>query len=156
MILFFRASLRSLWSPVVVLIGLIFGLVGVGIVADARIGSRIDIASIVIGLGVTGLGLGGAWGGVRMGVVRTAAGLTVREVLGGSIYETDMLEGISVGEQDHDSLPLRIVFPVLRLVGGDDVPVMCLATYGILPSSRKRAAKAAARMAAWTGKPVLT
>ena len=155
MILFFRASLRSLWSPVVVLLGLIFALIGAGILADPLISSRIDIASIVIGLGVTGLGLAVAWGGFRMGVVKTPAGLTVRELFEAKTYEPDMLEGFSVGEQDHGSLPIKIVFPVLRIVEDDDVPVMSLATYAILPSSRKRAARAAARMGAWTGRPVL-
>lgn len=155
MILFFRASLRSLWSPVVVLIGLTFGLLGVGILADPRIGSRIDIASIVIGIGVTGVGLAFAWGGSRMGVVRTPSGLAVREVFGGETYEPSLLAGFSVEEEDHDMLPLKVVFPVIRLAEGDDVQVLSLATYGIFPGARKRAARAADTMAAWTGKPVL-
>jgi hypothetical protein len=153
--LFFRASLRSLWSPVVVLMGLVWGLLGVSILADPRIGSRVDVASVFIGLGVTSLGLAFAWGGFRLGVVRTPAGLRVRDLVGGTTYAAETIAGFSVGEHAHDLLPLQIVFPVLRMAEDDDVPVMSLAAYDILPGARRRVARAATTMAAWTGRPVL-
>lgn len=155
LVLFFRASLRSLWSPLIVLLSLGFALVGAAVLVDSRTGSGTDIASVLIGVGVVGIGLASAWGGVRMGVVRTPSGLTVRELFGGETYERGILAGFSVGEEEHDMLPLKVVFPVLRLAEADDVPVMSLATYGLFPGARKRAARAAATMAAWTGRPVL-
>jgi hypothetical protein len=155
LIFFFRASIRSLWSPVVVLLGLCFSLAGVAVLADPRIGSRIDVASVVIGFGVTGLGLAIAWGGCRMGVVGTPAGLVVRELFGGETYEPEVLAGFAVGEQFHDVLPLMIIFPVLVLAQDGEVAVMSLANYSIFPGARQRAAKAAETMAEWTGRPVV-
>lgn len=154
-IIFFRASLRSLWSPFLVSIGLVFALIGVGLLADPRIGSQIDIFTIVLGLGATGGGLAFAWGGSRLGVVRTPAGLKVRELGESKTYTPDMLAGFSVGEHDHDTLPVKVVFPVLRMAKDDDVPVMSLANYAIFPGARKRATKAVKTMAEWTGRPVL-
>ena len=155
MILFFRASLRSLWSLVIVLVGLGMALGGVGVLANPRIGARIDIASVVIGLGVTSLGLAFAWGGCRLGVVMTPAGLRVRELGGSTTYGSDTIAGFEVAEQDHDVLPLKVVFPVLKMDEDEEVAVMSLATYDLLPGAKTRVAKAATTMSAWTGRPLL-
>lgn len=52
MILSFPGSLRSLWTPVVVSVGLLFSLLGI-LTATPEPGARLDVAGAAIGV-VTG------------------------------------------------------------------------------------------------------
>jgi len=146
-------SLRSLWAPVVVCVGLVFSLVG-ALTAAPVPGSGIDIAGLAIGAVATVGGLVFAWGGLRMGVVRRGTGLRVREVVGGDTYETEQIQGFGVGEEEHHLVPLTIIYPTIRLVDGGEIQVTSLATFRVVPGARGQALRAAHRMAAWTGKAV--
>lgn len=153
MILFLRSSLRSLWTPVVVSVGLTFALLG-AITAAPEPGAGIDIAALVLGVVIAGFGLAFAWGGLRMGVVRCGSGLRIRELFGGETYTNEQIRGFDIGEDDHDTVPLTIIFPTIQLTDGEEIRVTALATFRVLPGAVRQTRRAADKMAAWTGKGV--
>jgi hypothetical protein len=128
--------------------GLVFFLIGLIVATDSS-----DIASVLIGLAVGGLGLGFAYGGARTGVFMTQRGLTVREFFAVESYATESLRSLGIGEHEHETVPLMLVFPVIRL-RDRDVALSCLATYRFLPGASRQATRAAETMAKWTDKPV--
>lgn len=152
-------SLRSLWSPVVVLVGLGFALLGVAMMTvppDPGETRPTVISGLVIGALCILLGLPFIWGGVRMGVFRDGEGVEVREVFhGGQSYRPEEIMGFSTREQEHHSMPLVLIQPVIVLANGSEVWITSLATYRVIPGARKQARAAAGRMSKWTGKPVL-
>lgn len=152
-------SLRSLWSPVVVLVGLAFSLLGVAMVTvppDPGETRPTVITGLVIGAFCILLGLPFIWGGARMGVFRDRDGVQVRELFrGGQAYRPEEITGFSMREHEHHSAPLIVVQPVIVLTNGSEVWITSLATYRAIPGARRQVHAAARRMSKWTGKPVL-
>jgi hypothetical protein len=67
-------SVRSLWSPFVMICGLVFSLLGMVMVtmpAEPGVTRPTYVSGIVIGAVCALLGLPFMWGGARMGVFRT-------------------------------------------------------------------------------------
>ena len=152
-------SVRSLWSPVVVLVGLLFSLVGVAMVTmppDPGETGPTVISGLVLGAFCILLGLPFIWGGARMGVFRAGDGVQVRVIFhGGQSYRPEEITGFSMREQEHHSVPLMVIQPVIVLANGSEVWITSLATYRVIPGARRQVHAAARRMSKWTGKPVL-
>lgn len=152
-------SVRSLWSPVVVLVGLCFSLLGVAMVTvppDPDETRPTYISGLVIGAFCILLGLPFIWGGARMGVFRDGDGVKVREILhGGRAYSLEEITGFSLREQEHHTVPLMVIQPVIVLANGSEVWITSLATFRVIPGARRQVHAAASRMSKWTGKPVL-
>ena len=152
-------SLRSLWSPGVVLVGLGFSLLGVAMVTvppDPDQTRPTVISGLVVGAFCILLGLPFIWGGARMGVFRDGDGVQVREIFrGGQAYRPEEITGFSMREQEHHSVPLMVIQPVIVLANGSEVWITSLATYRVIPGARGQVHAAARRMSKWTGKPVL-
>lgn len=159
MIVQFPRSLRSLWSPVVVLVGLGFSLVGVAMLTvppDPGETRPTVISGLVIGAFCILLGLPFIWGGARMGVFRDRDGVQVREIFHrGQAYRPEQITGFGIREQEHHSAPLMVIQPVIVLADGSEVWITSLATYRVIPGARRQVRAAARRMSKWTGKPVL-
>jgi hypothetical protein len=159
MIVQLPSSLRSLWSPVVVLVGLGFSLLGVAMVTvppDPGETRPTVISGLVIGAFCILLGLPFIWGGARMGVFRDGDGVRVREILhGGHVYRSEEIAGFSMREEEHHTVPFMVIQPVIVLANGSEVWITSLATYRVIPGARRQVHAAARRMGKWTGKPVL-
>ena len=159
MIFCLRGSVRTLWSPVVVLVGLTFSLLGLAMVTmpkEPGVTQPTYVSGVVIGAGCILLGLPFVWGGARMGIVRRERCLLVRQVFGRTrTYCPEAIDGFSIREVEHHSVPLMLIQPGIALADGSEVEVTSLATYRAIPGSRRRARKAVARMSQWTGRPLV-
>lgn len=111
MILSLGRSVRSLWSPFVIICGLVFSLLGMVMVtmpAEPGVTRPTYVSGIVIGAVCALLGLPIMWGGARMGVFRTGDGVKVRQLFGtGITYHADEIQGFTLGQDEHHSVPLR-------------------------------------------------
>ena len=152
-------SLRSMWSPVVVLVGLSYSILGAAMVTmppDPGETRPTYISGLVIGAFCILLGLPLIWGGARIGVFRDGDGVKVREIFqGGRAYRPEEITGFRLREQEHHTAPLMVIQPVIVLANGSEVWITSLASYGVIPRARRQAHAAASRMSRWTGKPVL-
>lgn len=151
-------SMRSLWSPVTVLVGLAFALTGAATMTATSPGETKPtiVSGWVIGAFSVLLGLAFTWGGARMGAFRKKDGVRVRELFGqGRIYRPEEIAGFTTREHEHHTLPLTVIQPVIVLQGGFEVWLSSLASYRVIPGARRQARAAAQRMANWTDRPVM-
>jgi hypothetical protein len=114
------------------------------------------ISGLFIGAFCILLGLPFIWGGARMGVFRDGDGVQVREIFHGiQAYRSEEIAGFSLREEEHHSVPLMLIQPVIVLANESEVWITPLATYRVIPGARRQAHAAVRRMSKWTGKPVL-
>src|SRR5262245_24068236 len=105
--------MRSLWSPVVVLVGLAFAPIGVAMMTTTPIPGETKptiVSGVVIGGLCALLGLAFVLGGARMGAFRKSDGVKVRELFGsGRIYRLEEILGFTTREHEHHTVPLTVI-----------------------------------------------
>jgi len=140
--------------------GLVFSLLGVVMVtmpAEPGVTRSTYVSGIVIGAVCALLGLPFIWGGARMGVFRTGDGVKVRRLFGTAItYHADEIQGFTLGQEEHDSVPLMLIYPSIKLTNGSEVDITSLSSYRLIPGARRQALKAVSKMGGWTNRPVLS
>ena len=160
MILSLGRSVRSLWSPVVMIVGLGFSMLGMVMVtmpAEPGVTRPTYFSSIAIGVVCALLGLPFVWGGARVGVFRTGDGLKVRQLFGtATTYRADEIQGFTLGQEEHHSVPLMLIYPSIKLTNGSEVDITSLASYRLIPGARRQALNAICKMGQWTNRPVLS
>jgi hypothetical protein len=160
MIVRLPGSLRSLWSIVIILIGLLFSLLGVVMMTMPKDPGETQptfVSGVIIGAGCFVLGVPFIWGGARMGVFRDHEGLRVRELFGrATTYQSGEIAGFSTREEEHHSVPLMLIQPAIVLANGSEVWISSLSSYRVFPGARRQASAAAKAMGKWTGKPLIT
>ncbi|WP_460627125.1 hypothetical protein [Intrasporangium mesophilum] len=158
MILLFRRSVRSMWSFLVIGLGLMLALLGVvALTASAEPGETKGAygSGLVIGAGCVALGIAFTYGGARVGVFARGDGVMVRQAFGrGRTFGADEIAGFTTGEEAHQSMPLMLIYPVILSTEGFDVGVTSLASLRVVPGARRQVQSAILRMSEWTGKPV--
>jgi hypothetical protein len=113
------------------------------------------VSGIVIGAGCALLGPLFIWGGARMGVFRDGDGVKVRELFGIVItYNADEIQGFTLDQQEHHSVPLMLIYPSITLTNGSEVDITSLSSYRLMPGARRQALKAVSKMGQWTDRPV--
>lgn len=154
-----RGSVRSLWSAMVVLVGVTFSMLGAAMVTMPRepgVTQPTYVSGLVIGAVCVVLRLPFVWGGARMGILRDGQCLRVRQLFGRArtlCFED--ITGFIIDEAEHHTLPLMQIQPGIVLAGGTRMEVSALATYRVIPGSTRRVQTAVRRMAEWTGRPLL-
>lgn len=151
--------MRSLWSPVIVLIGLGFATIGGAMMTTTPSPGQTRptiVSGAVIGGLCALLGLAFSWGGARMGAFPKGDGVKVRELFGsGRPYRPEEILGFTTREHEHHTLPLIVIQPVIVLEGGSDVWLTSLASCRLIPGARRQTLATSKRMVDWTGRPVL-
>lgn len=159
MIVSLRGSIRSLWSAVIVVVGLLFAVLGVAMVidpSDFRQRQVSYLSGVVLGLGCCAFGLVFSWAGSRMGVFPDDGGLKVRPLFGSATaFPVAEITGFTTRVVTQDSTPLRLVQPCILMADGSEQMLSGLSAYRVFPGAQRQASAAAERMGEWTGKPVL-
>jgi hypothetical protein len=153
-----RRSVRSLWSSVIVLVGVLFCVLGVAMgihPADFRGRPTTYLSGVVLGLGCFTFGLVFSWGGARMGVFPDGDGMLVRPLFGSATtYPAAEISGFTTREVSHDSTPLMLVQPCILLEDGSEELLSGLSAYRVFPGAQRQATRAVTRMSEWTRKPI--
>jgi hypothetical protein len=159
MIVRLPGSLRSLWSVVIVLVGLLFSLLGLVMMTMPRDPGETQpsfVGGLIMGAVCFVLGVPFIWGGARMGVYRHHEGLMVRELFGrATTYQPGEIAGFGTREEEHHSVPLMLIQPAIVLADGSEVWISSLSSYRVIPGARRQASAAAKTMGNWTRKPLI-
>lgn len=159
MIVRLPGSVRSLWSVLIVLIGLMFSLLGVVMMTMPKDPGETQptfVSGVIIGAGSLVLSVPFIWGGARMGVFRDHGGLKVRELFGrATSYQPGEIAGFSTREEEHHSVPLMLIQPAIVLANGSELWISSLSSYRVIPGARWQAKAAAKTTGKWTGKPLI-
>jgi hypothetical protein len=151
---------RSLWSIPVIAVGLVFAALGAVMLLEPQepeVTMPTYVSGLVIGAGCAVLGLGLAWGGLRMGVYVAPDGVKVRAIFGrATTFGRDEIAGFRLHTEPHHSLPLVQLCPVIVAAEGAEHELTSLATFRALPGARRQANALLRKLSDWTGKPVLS
>lgn len=107
------------------------------------------ISGFVLGAIAALIGGAAVWRGLVMGVVRTDGGVVIRELVGTERYSATAIRSVELGRAEHDIVPLKMLFPTIHLVSGEEVEVRSLASYRMIPGTSRRAAAAVSRLTQW-------